>query len=657
MVHAAGLYVQVTDHGGIYTSTNRLNWVRRESGTSLALRAAAWMGSRLLVTGEAGTVLWSDDAVTFRAGTLATPTTDWLEGVAALPGRAVAVGDNGAVFTTTNGLAWTRVTGLPFVDWLTGVAAGAGVFVAVGDGGLVATSPNGTSWTRRNSGTVADLQRIAFGDGRFLAVGRNGVVLTSVNGLAWNADTATGITNTLYVGLPASGERVVAGESAFLLRRPPAPWTDQSSATVSPSPVPVWSWSALLWDGTRYLAGGRTGVTAESWRTNAGALSGETFWFRNDDSPRNLLWDVIRVGHGYLAVGDVGTVLSSSAGVDWTSEGAPVTAETVLYGIGGSPEVVVAVGSSGTVLRSAVGSTNVSVTHEFTAAGGTHPLTVTRTLPLTGVEWQVSTPVTTNTLQGVAWNRGLFVVTGAQGTVLTSSDAVTWRAASIAGAGLLSSVTAHGDGFVAAGSAGRIDTSADGTNWVARNSGTTNWVYRVRSLAGTLVAVGQNGTLLTSTEGVDWVARASGSDAFLTDACRVGRYVYVCGTGGTLLRSADLSAWEVLPTITGKSLFALATDGAQVVAVGAEGTVVRAIGDDAASPVAFAGYARRETAGGPVEGFVFSGSPERDFRLESGVEPGPWIPAAGLRLDAAGIAVLGRDAVEASRFHRTAAGP
>lgn len=69
---------------------------RRISGTSKDLRGAAWMGNRLLITGEEGTALWSDDGVGFQPAAVVPPTTDWLEGVAATEAVAIAVGDNGA---------------------------------------------------------------------------------------------------------------------------------------------------------------------------------------------------------------------------------------------------------------------------------------------------------------------------------------------------------------------------------------------------------------------------------------------------------------------------------------------------------------------------------------------------------------------------------
>lgn len=659
LIHWGGLYLHVTERGGIYSSTDRLNWERLGSGTDRDLRGAAPFAGRVLVVGEEGTVLWSEDGRTYAPGVLTPPTTDWLEGVAASASGAVAVGDNAAIYRTVDGKNWSRVAGLPFTAWLTGVAQGAGVFVAVGDGGLIASSPDGAAWTRRTSGTTTDLFRVAFGDGRFLAVGRNGVVLTSTNGSLWTTDLPTAVTNALYAAVPSAGERLAVGDSAFLLRRPPAGWVDQSSEVGTPSPVPAWSWSAAVWDGQRHLVGGRTGVFVESWRTNSGVLAGESFWLRNDDSPRNLLWEVARFENTYLAVGDVGTVLSSAAGVAWTAEGAPVSPETVLYGVGGSSTTAIAVGSAGTVLRSTDERLEVLVTNRVEFNGVTHPLITTNTLSLLGVLWEPATAVTTNDLQGVTWGHGRFVATGARGTTLVSSNGIDWLAASVGSTAVfLSSVAASAEGFVAVGTGGAVYTSPNGTAWTPRRSGTTNWLYRVRQLGGILLATGPSGTLLTSADGVGWVSRPTGSSAFLTDACRVGGAYYVSATGGSVLRSTNLVDWEGLSLPTRKGLFGLATDGVQVVAAGAEGVILRAIGDPGGLPVAFAAHAMVRSGPVPAEAFVFRGSPGQPFRLESAETPGPWgEPSASLTLDANGAATLALPAPQEARFHRTAAGP
>src|SRR6266576_198333 len=169
-----GLGVQVAERGQLYTSDDLSTWLPRDSGVTNALRAITFFGPRIVITGESGVVLYADSPADVIAGILLDgPTGDWLEGVAASPQIVVAVGDNGAVYTCTNGVSWSRQS-LPNPygqTWLRGVAFGNNTFVAVGENGFIASSSDGTVWMNRNSGTTTHLNRVAFTSGFFTAVG------------------------------------------------------------------------------------------------------------------------------------------------------------------------------------------------------------------------------------------------------------------------------------------------------------------------------------------------------------------------------------------------------------------------------------------------------------------------------------------------------
>jgi hypothetical protein len=658
MVHRDGVYVHVTDHGGVYTSTNRLMWSRGGTPTLKDLRAAGFLGTRFITTGEEGTVVWSDDLLRFESGTVSPETTDWLEGVAASETVAVAVGDNGAIYRSADGKGWSRVATGVFSQWLFGVAYGEGVFVLVGERGLVASSPDGETWTVRNSGVTEDLTRVVYGQGRFMAVGDAGMVLTSANGLSWSQDGRTGSPNLLATAAVGSRDRLVAGELALLLRTPLSVWQDQLSTT-SPSPAPEWNYAASVWDGTRYLVGGRTGVLVESFRTNAPPFQDATFWFRQDDSPRNWLWDVTWIGGAYLAVGDQATVLSSLSGVQWDLESVPETAEgRVLYGVGGSPETALAVGEGGLMLRCSGGFTNIIVPHEVVVENVTNIVWTTNRVSLMGLVWEVVEPrPTTQTLQGVAWDGSRYVVSGAGGTLMTGTSPNSWSTTVASGQEFLSSVAVAAGQWVASGAKGALYTSPDGLNWTRQASGTTNWIYRVAHVGSEWVAVGERGLILTSSDAVQWVARDSGTTAWLSAVRHVGDATYVCGTQGTVLRSTNRVNWVTIPTLTGKALYGMASRGPQLVVAGAEGVVLRAIAEPATSAVNIAGYRQFREGTNGVEALSFEGVTEQRFRWESSEPIGNWELESELDLDVNGQWVTGRALRGSSRFHRTAIRP
>ena len=75
------------------------------------------------------------------------------------------------------GTTWTlRTSG---GNDLNSATYGKGLLVAVGWDGTILTSPDGVSWMRRTSGTSNWLLGVTYGNGLFVAVGEDGTILTS----------------------------------------------------------------------------------------------------------------------------------------------------------------------------------------------------------------------------------------------------------------------------------------------------------------------------------------------------------------------------------------------------------------------------------------------------------------------------------------------
>ena len=80
---------------------------------------------------------------------------------------------------------WTWTLRRSGPEHLNAVAAGNGMFVAVGYNGTILSSPDGIEWTRRNSGTLHGLYSVIWGDGMFVAGGDSGTIITSGDGVEW----------------------------------------------------------------------------------------------------------------------------------------------------------------------------------------------------------------------------------------------------------------------------------------------------------------------------------------------------------------------------------------------------------------------------------------------------------------------------------------
>lgn len=96
----------------------------------------------------------------------------------------VAVGDNGSIVVGQNGEA-TAIHPVTQVN-LTDIAYGQATFVAVGRQGTILTSKNGLIWRKADLELNDDWQAIDFRDGHFVIVGRKGTVLISEDGIVFN---------------------------------------------------------------------------------------------------------------------------------------------------------------------------------------------------------------------------------------------------------------------------------------------------------------------------------------------------------------------------------------------------------------------------------------------------------------------------------------
>jgi hypothetical protein len=197
---------------------------------------------------------------------------------------------------------------------------------------------------------------------------------------------------------------------------------------------------------------------------------------------------------------------------------------------------------------------------------------------------------------------------------LNSLDGTNWTKLTSGTTNYLSGIATHTNGLlVLTGNEGTILTSSDGINWTKRTSGTTNWLYRLRCVNGRLLAVGENGSVLTSTNGTNWANISCGLTNWLKDAIMVSNTCYVVGNQGVVLTSTNFVNWTNIGTITTKSLEGAAMQNGQLVVVGFEGTILRSQIIPATTPVNFISFAQS----GGYNLFSISGVVDQQFALDS----------------------------------------
>lgn len=255
--------------------------------------------------------------------------TDTLNGVAHGNGIWIAVGENGRILRSTDGLTWTiEDPAASFTGTFYDVAFGEDeygdpLFVAVGDT-EVQYSDDGTTWTQVSWDGVFNAKAIIWADGVWVAAGAtttptNKSTQSSDDGITWTSYNS-GLGGTLYAIGRTSTHFFVAGDPVGGQAVCLASTDGLSWATRNAGGALTGQLNGVAWDGTVLLvvgSGGRIHTTEETdgasgtWtaRTAAGSYADEF----ND-------------AHGHtgalMICGENGEIqFSSDQGATWTDIG------------------------------------------------------------------------------------------------------------------------------------------------------------------------------------------------------------------------------------------------------------------------------------------------------------------------------------------------
>ena len=279
----------------------------------------------------------------------------------------------------------------------------------------------------------------------YVSVGLGGTIITSEDGTTWTERTSG---TSTYLG------GVSFGNNTFV--------TVGGSGTILTSSDKGTSWDNRTSGTTKYLQsvsfGNNTFVTVGGSGTILTSSNGISWTSRTSGTSKELT--AVTYGNGiFLTVGDLGTIITSSDGITWTARNSGTTRR--LFGVTYGNNTFVTVGGwdIGTILTSTDGSTWTTRTSGILIT----PRVIYGTLVTTGI-----------TLARVIYGNSTFVTTGNAGTILTSTDGITWTARTSGTTKHLFGVTYGNNTFVTTGQSGTVLTSSDGISWDKRTSGISN---------------------------------------------------------------------------------------------------------------------------------------------------------------------------------------
>ncbi len=526
------------------------DWTWRNGGS---LYGVAYGNGQFVAVGQAGAVVSSSDGVSWTQRRR--PTTADLYGIAYGNGQFVAVG-GGTIVTSADGVTWVqRQLGTGY--GLVSIASGAGQFVAVG-GGTTMTSTNGVNWVERKSGPATVVSSITYGgNGQFAAAGSNGAILTSVDGLNW-VQQNSGTTNSLNGIAYGNGRFVAVGTYNYI---------DGSTSVFTSADGEVWSehrLSSALAVGYGIIAFGNGQFVTVGQNSAATSADGVTWDQRTSGAVYGL--SAIAYGNGhFVGVAAMAAIVESTDAANWVEVGPEPGSDvqSIAFGAGQFAAVM-----KNAVLTSKDGAAWVK--RQFQGDGARSGIAYgNKQFVAVGYEGYdmvsyISTSAdainwagqwgASDATWGVTFGNGQFVAVGIGG-VQVSSDGTNWvREQLPVQIGLLGAVT-YGQGqFIAVGGS-NVVTSTDGTNWVRRDAGTTNSPTGIAYGNGQFVAVGGDGywgrdgavwvdVIVTSTDGVTWSQQKSGGGYPLNGIGYGNGYFVAVGDYGTVLVSHDGMHWD-----------------------------------------------------------------------------------------------------------------
>jgi len=479
-------------------------------------------------------------------------------------GVTVAVGRNGTVITSTDGIEWrTTHTGADYS--LGDVVWGNGLFVAVGREvgfeysnslGVILTSDDGVDWVERFRKDGPTLEAVAWTGSRFVAVGVADEVLLSPDGFSWSEQQ-------LEFGPWAIFDIAWNGSSLAAIGSDNVPWhgrhsffTSEDGKVWQQSPVGRdYAPSSIAASGGRFVAVGSENDAlvsddGHSWiavpyessrelteivdggdrflatgRNIVGTSPDGYVWLIEDQPTESPVYGLTWGGDGYLAVGEDGFMMSSPEGSEW------IQLSEKSFDLGGSWEIdELAMGGSTIV---GVGAGIIRSRH--------------------GVEWEWRPSPGDSGPRSVIWTGSDFWAAGENG-VIRSRDGVLWAQALVDHELRLYDIVWNGSLFVVVGwnpssGDGRklVLTSRDGLDWSYQWFDREDHFFTVGWTGSRFVVAGSGSNYLSSTDGVDWQQHTQPEDLELTDMAWNGdRLVAVGGrrqAGGVIRSTKDGVHW------------------------------------------------------------------------------------------------------------------
>ena len=228
----------------------------------------------------------------------------------------VAVGANGAIFSSPDGTKWTtQNSGVP---GNLNAAVFSNVYLAAGDAGVMLYSLDAITWTPQNAGTANNLYSMAHNGNLAVAVGAKGTIVFSVDGKTWIAAATPATANDLFAVTFGNGLWVAVGAGGTVITSPDGSnWTAVAAKTALDLKGVAAGLNSTT-NTTQFVAVGATGTLLTS--------PDSATWTAQPAIGPNTL-SAVTYGTQFIAVGAGGSIFTSTDGTTWVSQPSTTTAD------------------------------------------------------------------------------------------------------------------------------------------------------------------------------------------------------------------------------------------------------------------------------------------------------------------------------------------
>jgi len=567
------------------------NWtVQSPLPTGSNLKSAVWTGSRLVTAGSEGTILSTQDGVSWMD--LGLKGNQYLKHITWTGKQLIAAGDSGKFYLSADGTDWTVIYSginktINDIVW-TGER-----YVAVGNQGLILTSADGLQWTGIDPGIPNWLNSVIWINGQFMAVGSGGIVLTSNDGEAWQStviDSTYQLNSILWTGsrflIAGSQYSSASGHQYLILSSSNGRIWEKSWSPKNAEADSYCLMNCVVTTGDQFVAVGTGGMVVTS--------PDGSVWTTRVTNTRAELMSVVWTGAQFYVVGNA-TILTSPDGMTWINRGAGAVGPLTSITWTGNQLVA--------IVADAIYKSYDGITWTDSSAGRfmglpAYLLSVTSSqgeliytgyvnngyqakfvATAYGFRQQATTDEWVGVLYSAAYNgSNTFIAVGYEGSYgakngIISGDGKSWGEIDLRGNSIIWADSA----FIMVGREGYIcKQTPDG--WKQIKSPSTSSLQCIVDAGDQFVAVGDNGTIVTIRDTVANIQN-SGTSVRLESVVWSGKQLAAVGRSGTILTSLDGEVWTSRNSGTVYNLHSITCTGKQFVAVGDNGTILTSINE------------------------------------------------------------------------------